>query len=242
MAVSRRALATDPPWLRAAFDMLGTREIAGSKHNPKIVALFKDVGLRGITDDETAWCAVFVGSMLKKGGMPCLQSAAARSYLEWGKKTDSPKRGDVVIIKRGTGWQGHVFFFLGIEGGKIVGIGGNQSNSVSVSSFTLRDLLGYRTPVTLTNSRTIKASVTAGAGTASMVTGGVAQQAVTKVQDAATAFPHSEMAQQVTEVGSTLSMLASLSMWMLAVGSVFTVGGIVWVIYARYSDWKEKAR
>lgn len=50
--------------LAAAGEHIGLKEWPGMKHNPTVVAMFADVGHSWVTDDETSWCAAFVGSVL----------------------------------------------------------------------------------------------------------------------------------------------------------------------------------
>lgn len=136
----------DPEHLKLAFGYLGLAEIVGSEDEPKILGMFSAVGHPEILDDETAWCAAFVGYVLKQAGLRGTGALNAQSYLRWGEASDgAPRRGDVVVIKRGTkAWQGHVFFYLGTRGKRIVGLGGNQGNKVSVASFDATALLGVR--------------------------------------------------------------------------------------------------
>lgn len=137
----------DPAHLVAAFELLGLKEIVGSKHEPQVVQFFADAGHAWVKDDETAWCAAFAHSMLGQAGIKGTGSLAARSYLDWGAPTDHPQRGDVVVFKRGSSsWQGHVAFYLGADKTHVWVIGGNQSNSVSVARYTKASLLGYRRP------------------------------------------------------------------------------------------------
>ena len=52
---------------------------------------------------------------------------------------------DVVILKRGTNpVQGHVGFFAGLQGDRVHLLGGNQGDTVSISSFPVSDVLGVR--------------------------------------------------------------------------------------------------
>ena len=140
-------MTTEPAWLVEARKFLGTKEIAGPRDNPVIVDFFKDVGQAWVQDDETAWCAAFVGAMLKKAGIAGTGKLNARSYLDWGKHLDEPVPGCVVVFKRGnSSWQGHVAFFLRDLGDHIEVLGGNQSNSVSVARYSKASLLGYRWP------------------------------------------------------------------------------------------------
>lgn len=137
----------DPAHLVAAFSMLGLKEIVGGEHEPEVVQFFADAGHGWVKDDETAWCAAFAHAMLGRAGIEGTGSLAARSYEKWGEPTNDPQRGDVVIFKRGNqGWQGHVAFFLRKVGTRIWVIGGNQSNAVTVASYSESSLLGYRRP------------------------------------------------------------------------------------------------
>lgn len=125
---------------------VGTVEWANGD-NPKVVAYFKDSGNAGVTDDETAWCAAFVGAMLKRAGVKGTGKLNARSYLEWGVPVDrkDAKPGDIVVFKRGnSSWQGHVAFFVKDRGALIEVLGGNQSDAVNVKGYPASQLLGIR--------------------------------------------------------------------------------------------------
>ena len=116
-------------------------------HNPKVVAYFKDSGNAGVKDDETAWCAAFVGAMLKRARMKGTGKPNARSYLDWGVPVDrkDARPGDIVIFKRGnSSWQGHVAFFVKDRGTAIDVLGGNQSDAVNVKGYSAASLLGIR--------------------------------------------------------------------------------------------------
>jgi uncharacterized protein (TIGR02594 family) len=131
-----------------ALEAVGMQEINGPMHNPDIVQMFADVGHSWVKDDETAWCAAFVGAMLERAGLPSTRKLNARSYLDWGQPVDlkDAQPGDVVIFSRGdpNGWQGHVGFFVRHAGTHIVVRGGNQSDSVSEARYPVSRLLGVR--------------------------------------------------------------------------------------------------
>lgn len=118
-------------------------------HNPKVVAYFRDAGHPQVKDDETAWCAAFVGAMLRRAGMKSTGMLTARSYLNWGApvaRADA-KPGDIVILKRGnSSWQGHVGFFVRDNGTSITVLGGNQANAVNRRAYSVDkdQLLGIR--------------------------------------------------------------------------------------------------
>ncbi|NRA85795.1 MAG: TIGR02594 family protein [Rhizobiales bacterium] len=147
-------------YLQIAMNEQGTKEVKGQKDNPKIVQYFADVGHSWVKDDETAWCAAFVGSCLEKAGLTSTRALNARSYLKWGRKISKPVVGCVVIFKRGnSSWQGHVAFYMGETDTHIKVLGGNQGNTVKISSYKRKDLLGFRLPKTKLNSKTNIASL-----------------------------------------------------------------------------------
>ncbi len=53
-------------------------------HNPVVLKYFDDVGHSWVNDDETPWCAAFIGSMLFRAGIRATNKLNARSYLDWG--------------------------------------------------------------------------------------------------------------------------------------------------------------
>jgi uncharacterized protein (TIGR02594 family) len=137
--------------MKKAYDLaradLGTWEWSNG-HNPKVVQYFADVGHDWVKDDETAWCAAFVGAMLKRAGMTHTGKLNARSYLDWGEPValEDAQEGDVAIFSRGnpSGWQGHVAFFVKDDGANLQVLGGNQRNQVNVSKYPKSRLLGIR--------------------------------------------------------------------------------------------------
>jgi uncharacterized protein (TIGR02594 family) len=138
--------------MTTAYDLakaeVGTVEWAKGD-NPKVVAYFKDSGNPGVMDDETAWCAAFVGAMLRRAGVKSTGALNARSYLDWGTPVDrkNAQPGDVVVFRRGnSSWQGHVAFFVKDRGALIEVLGGNQSNAVNVKGYQAAALLGIRRP------------------------------------------------------------------------------------------------
>lgn len=126
---------------------IGTVEWAEGS-NPKVVAYYRDAGQPGVQDDAVAWCAAFVGAMLRRAGLPNTGSLAARSYLDWGEAVplDEARAGDIVVFWRGSpnGWQGHVGFFVRHRAPLIEVLGGNQRDQVSIASYPASRLLGVR--------------------------------------------------------------------------------------------------
>ena len=81
-----------------ALEELGTREIRGAQHNPQIVEYAAKVGHDWVEDDETPWCASFLGWALEEADLPSTRKLNARSYLDWGKPVDinDAQPGDVL--------------------------------------------------------------------------------------------------------------------------------------------------
>jgi uncharacterized protein (TIGR02594 family) len=149
---------SEPLWLQSARDLIGLREIAGALHEPKVLQLWRDARMPYVHDDETAWCAAFVGAMLERSMIGSTRLPNARSYENWGLNclTDTGKRdlirvpiGAVCVFDRPpNAWEGHVNFAVGRTAtGDVVCIGGNQKNSVSISTFKEARLIAARWPI-----------------------------------------------------------------------------------------------
>lgn len=139
---------TKLPWLATAHGYMGTKEIPGPVDNPKVVEMFALAGHSWVQDDETAWCAAFVGACLRKNGLKTTNSLAARSYEDWGQRLGSPLLGCVAVKKRngGAAWQGHVGFVVAANKTTVWLIGGNQSNMVNVTAYPRADFTAFRWP------------------------------------------------------------------------------------------------
>lgn len=135
----------EPAWITYAREQIGTREIKGPKHEPKILAWWKAIKRGGIKDDETPWCAAFVGGCLEAVGITSSRFESAKSYETWGQRLDAPAVGCVVVFSRDGG--GHVGFVVGQdERGRLMVLGGNQGDAVNVKSFDQARVTAYRWP------------------------------------------------------------------------------------------------
>lgn len=134
-----------PAWLVEAGKHIGTREIKGASHASKIIAWWKAIRRGGIKDDETPWCAAFVGAQLESVGITSSRFESARSYLNWGVRLDAPALGCIVVLGREGG--GHVGFCVGQDGAEnLLLLGGNQGDAVSIAAFARSRVLGFRWP------------------------------------------------------------------------------------------------
>ena len=135
-----------PPWVKEALGELGTEEVRGKKHNARIIKYHAATTLRAL-DDETPWNSSFVNWVFAQIGIEGTKSAAARSWLRWGNKLDALRGGCVAVFSRGNQPRaGHVGFVIDVTNDKVLLLGGNQGNRVSVSPYPVSKLLGCRWP------------------------------------------------------------------------------------------------
>jgi uncharacterized protein (TIGR02594 family) len=82
--------------------------------------------------------------VLERSGIRSTRSAAARSYATFGHALDAPILGCLVVLKRRGGH--HVGIYEGSHKGKLMLLGGNQGDAVSVDAFDADDVIAYRWP------------------------------------------------------------------------------------------------
>jgi len=161
VSVPVAAVAAPPtplaPWMDIAVAELGVAEDSlPGQHNARIVEYHQTTSLKA-TDDETPWCSSFVNWVIKQSGRNGTNSAAAKSWLNWGVEDTAPSRGTIVVIKKktagtdhatGTATGFHVGFFVSSTATHIRILGGNQSDKVKESNFALSayEVKGYRKP------------------------------------------------------------------------------------------------
>jgi uncharacterized protein (TIGR02594 family) len=148
---------TAPRWMELALGEQGQAEVAGSgKDNPRILEYHQATALRA-SSDETPWCSSFVNWVMRQSGHTGTQNALASSWLSWGEKLAEPRYGAIAIIRSrsaagnaatGSSTGYHVGFLVEQTDKALRILGGNQSDSVKVSSFSLEKytLEGYRWP------------------------------------------------------------------------------------------------
>ena len=145
---------------KVASKFIGMEEVQGTVDNPQIVAMLKldqDWPEHDEVHDEVPWCSAFMNYICWLLDLPRTEDLLARSWLNVGREVqlDAATIGnDIVILKRGGGDQpgplvmnapGHVGFFAGRKSpGAIQVLGGNQSNTVKVSTYPASRILGIR--------------------------------------------------------------------------------------------------
>ena len=137
--------STDPAWIQWAHAHKGLREIPGARHEPRIAAWLTKLGAWW-RDDETPWCGTFVAAAFDACGVPVARNwFRAKAWLDWGVPLAAPIPGAVVVFSRDGG--GHVGFAVGKDtAGRLLVLGGNQGNAVSIAAFDVARAIGYRWP------------------------------------------------------------------------------------------------
>ena len=142
-----------------AFDLaqrfVGVREVPGAASNPLLLAMLR-LDAPWCDDDVVPWCSAFVNGVAWLLRLPRSKSLSARSWLAVGRAVELSRAApgwDVVVLTRGQGAQpgpdvlrapGHVGFFAGVQDGRVLVLGGNQSDAVSIAAFDASRVLGVR--------------------------------------------------------------------------------------------------
>lgn len=151
----------EPKWMTIARSMLGTKETKGPEHNSVIVRMFDRIHSAWIRDDETPWCAAFVGSCLEEGGYWSTRRPNAKSYLTFGRTFTTraglwPAYGAIAVLDRPPrAANGHVAFYVGDVAAiqaedklpLVYLLGGNQDDQVCVRSYPLARVVAWRWPL-----------------------------------------------------------------------------------------------
>src|SRR5262245_10871428 len=147
----RSGAVMEAPWYRIARELIGTKEVPGSRANPRILELFRLAGFPDATrnkGDETAWCAAFVGACLRLSGYVNKGTLLASGYLHFGQDLGRDRVEGCIVVTKPlvTGASGHVAFYAGETNGKVILLGGNQHNVVNETKYPKDIVLTYRWP------------------------------------------------------------------------------------------------
>lgn len=134
-----------PPWMPIAIKEIGFHERGENFGIEKYV----EGGKTGGTTGEP-WCADFANYCLETAGVPGTRSAMARSFEKSSKfiKLSGPAYGAITTMWRGSpsSGSGHVFFYDGENDSGILGLGGNQKDSVCKQINPRDRVVGYYWP------------------------------------------------------------------------------------------------
>jgi uncharacterized protein (TIGR02594 family) len=138
-------LGREPKWMPTARRYIGLQEIVGPKHSSVIVGWLRKLNAWW-ANDEQPWCGTYVAAVFHEHQVALPKHwYRARAWLDWGDPIPHPVPGCIVVFERGGG--GHVAFAVGRDTkGRLICLGGNQGNAVSIAPFTLDRVIGYRWP------------------------------------------------------------------------------------------------
>jgi uncharacterized protein (TIGR02594 family) len=148
--------AIGAPWMRVALAEMGVQEARGKANNKRIME-YHAATTMGSAADSVPWCASFVNWVLAQVNMRGTRSAAAASFADWGRPLETPRYGAIIQLRQkrrsndratGSSSGNHVAFFISQTSTHIKLLGGNQSDSVKESNFSLAsyDIRAIRWP------------------------------------------------------------------------------------------------
>jgi uncharacterized protein (TIGR02594 family) len=131
-------------WLAAARRDLGQRETTGPNDSPWLRAVLARLGASWLLGQP--WCGVAVADWMHAAGVSYPRDYyRARAWLTWGIQLAAPAVGAAVVFDRAGG--GHVGLIVGRDQrGRLMVLGGNQGDAVSIAPFDMARVLGYRWP------------------------------------------------------------------------------------------------
>jgi uncharacterized protein (TIGR02594 family) len=147
-----------PKHMQTAMDLMGIKEIPGTANNTVIMGMAEEIGLDEYTNDDIAWCGLFVGYCWHKAGRLVVDKPLwARNWNKAGVKV-TPRDAafaDILVFQRAGGF-GHVGFYVGEDATAYHVAGGNQSNSTSIIRIEKTRLIGVRRAPYINMPATVK--------------------------------------------------------------------------------------
>src|SRR5688572_13111086 len=117
---------------------IGVREIPGLPSNPRVLEYHATTRLRA-KNDSTSWCSSYCCWVFEGSDIRSTRSAAAISWLTWGKALDAPRKGCVVVVTRHDPKNpnaAHVGLYVGEDvDGNMLLLGGNQNDMVCIKPY-----------------------------------------------------------------------------------------------------------
>lgn len=135
-----------PPWMAEMHRRMGLHEVRDKSKLIEFLKIGKFLG----DPSRLPWCGDMVESCIAKV-LPAEPLPAnpffAQAWKTFGIDAKAPLVGAVGVIKWSAS-SGHVGFVAGVEGGKVVLLGGNQSNAITLASFPREKFIAFRWPKT----------------------------------------------------------------------------------------------
>lgn len=147
--LDRKPIEEELPWIEVALSKKGWHEVRNKK---ELYRWLKSDGTTLGDPSKLPWCGDFVETAIKLSlpKEPFSKNLKenpywARNWVEFGDKT-VPRYGAILVFVRKGG--GHVGFYVGEDKTHYHVLGGNQSNSVTVSRILKKRCIGVRWPKT----------------------------------------------------------------------------------------------
>lgn len=157
-------LAPLPKVVQEALSYVGVKEVVGRGSN-KTILRWRDelnaagIEIKGYSDDDIAWCGLFVGYICLAAGKPVQVSPLwARNWGQYGTEVATRRKGklefvkglkaslgDILVYER-PGGGGHVEFYIGETATMYVGVGGNKNNQVKIGPMAKSRCIAVRRP------------------------------------------------------------------------------------------------
>lgn len=137
---------TMPPWMAEMHRRMGLHEV---QHKANLIDFLRIGKFLG-DPASLPWCGDAVESCIAKV-LPAEPLPAnpfwAQGWAAFGISARAPIVGSIGVIKWSVS-SGHVGFVAGIDGAKVVLLGGNQSNAITLASFPREKFIAFRWPKT----------------------------------------------------------------------------------------------
>jgi len=140
-----------PRWLQVLLAEHGVKETPGPKSTPRI-DLYHAATSGGVPPqgDETSWCSSACCFAMEQSHVRSTRSKAAISWLTWGVGIQVPRLGCVTVLHREDPRNpnaAHVALWLATIGDRVVLLGGNQGNAVSIVPYAAARVMAFRVPM-----------------------------------------------------------------------------------------------
>ena len=142
-----------PKMLVEALKLLGTKEIKGSVNNATIMSWAKEIGgnvEKVYKADEVPWCGLVHAVIALRAGKGVVKDPLwALNWGTFGDYVEEPMLGDTLVFVRTTATgkrAGHVGLYVGEDDTAYHVLGGNQSDSMSITRIAKDRLYTSRRP------------------------------------------------------------------------------------------------
>jgi uncharacterized protein (TIGR02594 family) len=140
-------VGTLPKMVSEGLRWVGTLEAQGSVNNPVIMGWAAELGVARLgykyVADSVPWCGLFMGIVALHAGKPVVEGPLyALNWSKFGTEAGQPVLGDVLTFSRQGG--GHVALYIGEDATAYHVLGGNQSDSVSITPIDKKRLYRAR--------------------------------------------------------------------------------------------------